>query len=113
MNDARPLKRIENTTEYLDIIVANKEGKLYKKKLDLNVIYTVELVEDTTVNFWAPSDIIIESYEVLASDSLITIELFIAESVSEYVYGTVIPKGSMISVISNDFCVFNLNVKPV
>ena len=116
IGNAKTLKRLEQGTGYLDYIVADKDGRLYKKKVgsDEEVTYTIEILDPAApiAFFFAPESLIINSYEVINSSTSIIIQIALTDSFIPYTLGTIIPKGTKIFLgdIAENTCVVNLKI---
>lgn len=90
-----------------DLVVAsNGSGKtIITINASKSIVYTIELVNAFTVNFYAPSNLKIDSYTQIVGSTTITITV----NSSAYVLGNSISVGSLITVTSLTTSVVNLN----
>lgn len=73
---------------------------------DLNeAIFTIELIEELTVDFYAPEDLKINSINVISGSASITIEV----NNSSYTFGNLIQQGDKITISGDAPNVVNLN----
>jgi hypothetical protein len=84
-------------------------GKLDYYESTLDIIFTIELVDALTVDFYAPYDLKINTVSNILNSPTISIE----DDGLPYTLTNTILSGSKITVIANTISVVNLNVTKV